>query len=156
MFGSLIKKVMPTQSKAERVDLKEIFCKPKGRELIKTIRTSAVGVALTNLDGSERQEALKKLKEGEKVRLVWDANSPAKKSIVYLVRGGLRQRLNMADCFGRLEDKIAGNVVRWITKDNILTSAKVVKIVGGTRKQPKLGCVLELSTYPGPEKEKSE
>ena len=150
MFESLVKKII--RSKSERVDLKEIFCKPKGRELIKTIRTSAAGVALSNIDGSERQEALKKLKEGEKVRLIWDTNSPGKKSIVYLVRGGFRERLDMADCFGRLEDKIAGNVVRWISKDNILTSAKVVKIIGGTRKHPKLGCVLELSTYPGPEK----
>ncbi|MBW1890385.1 MAG: hypothetical protein JRI93_07660, partial [Deltaproteobacteria bacterium] len=41
---------------------------------------------------------------------------------------------------------------RWLTKDNIVTAARVVRIVGGTRKRPKLGCVLELSTYPSPEK----
>jgi len=48
--------------------------------------------------------------------------------------------------------RVAARVVRWLTRDNIVTAAKVVKITGGTRRQPRLGCVLELSTYPGPEK----
>ena len=114
--------------------------------------TAAVGTEYTNPDGSSRQDTLQKVKAGEKIRLIWDARNPEKKPVVYLVRKGRRQQLSMPDCFGRLGDKVAADVCRWMTKENIVTAAQVVKIVGGTRKRPKLGCVLELSTYPAPEK----
>lgn len=136
----------------EKIDLKEIFCNAKeGDPIIKRFNTSAVGVEHSNIDGSNRQEALNLLKPDDKVRLIWDAGSQENKSIVYLVRGGKGQRLKMENCFGRLSEKAAADVVRWTTRENIMTSARVVKIVGGTRKRPKLGCVVELTTYPGPE-----
>jgi hypothetical protein len=53
----------------------------------------------------------------------------------------------MADCFGRLNDKVAADVIRWLTQERISTAVRVARIVGGTRKRPKLGCLLELSTY---------
>mgnify|MGYP001028544107 CR=1 FL=1 len=136
----------------EHVDLKEIFCKRSDDKHIERFRTAAVGVEYSNIDGSDRQEALKKLKVGEKVRLIWDGAGQSGKDTVYLVRKGLSHELAMADCFGRLNDKVAADVVRRLTKDNVVTAAKVAKIQGGTRKRPKLGCVLELRAYPGPEK----
>ena len=93
-----------------------------------------------------------KVKVGEKIRLIWDARDPEKKPVIYLVRKGRRRQLSMPDCFGRLGDKVAADVCRWMTKEDVVTAARVVKIVGGTRKRPKLGCVLELSTYPAPKK----
>lgn len=137
-----------------RVDLKEISGKRKGAEVIETFRSAAVGCELSNPDGSDRQKALAKLKIGHKVRLIWDAGSSGNKNVVYLVRGSTGQEISMADCFGRLNDKVGAAVIKWLVQGNIATSAKVVKLTGGTRKHPKLGCVLELSTYPAPRPKK--
>ena len=142
------------KTREKHVELKEIFCKRKDDDYIQKIRTAATGCAYSNPDGSERQEALQKIKVGSKVRLIWDAGESGNKTTVYLVRKGGRHELSMPDCFGRLNDKIAADVTRWLTHDNIVTSANVVKITGGTRKNPKLGCVLELRTYPGPKKKR--
>ena len=144
---------IPSRRKMQQhVDLKEIFCKRKDDGYIKKIRTAATGCEYSNPDGSDRQEALQKVKVGDRVRLIWDASSGA--NTVYLVRSGRAQQLSMPDCFGRLNDKVAADVTRWLTHDNIVTAARVVKITGGTHKVPKQGCVLELTTYPGPKKKK--
>jgi hypothetical protein len=129
------------------VNLKEIVCKPRKKDWIQTFNTSAMGCEHSNPDGSKRQEALAKLKVGEKVRLLWDGGETGSKKMIYLVRGPKTQELSISNCFGRLSDKVAGDVIRWLTRDNITTTAKVIKIVGGTAKRPKLGCVIELSTY---------
>ena len=133
--------------KKQVVNLKEIVCKSKKKAFVQTFNTSAVGCEYSNPDGSERQEALAKAKVGEKVRLLWDAGETGNKKTIYLVRGPGIQQLNIANCFGRLNDKVAGDVIRWLTQESIATTAKVAKIVGGTRKRPKLGCVIELTTY---------
>jgi hypothetical protein len=133
--------------KKQVVNLKEIVCKSKKKDFVQTFNTSAVGCEYSNPDGSERQEALAKAKVGEKVRLLWDAGETGNKKTIYLVRGPGIQQLNIANCFGRLNDEVARDVIRWLTQESIATTAKVAKIVGGTRKRPKLGCVLELSTY---------
>ena len=135
------------KAKTEHVDLKEIDCRRKDNDFVRQFRTAAVGTRYGNPDGSDRQAALKKLKVDEKIRLIWDAGSPSNRQIVYLVRGGRTRKLSMADCFGRLNDKVAADVVQWLNRDNITTSARVVKVVGGTRKRPDLGCVLELTAY---------
>jgi len=133
------------------VGLKEIVCRPKDKNRLKSFRSSAMGCEYTNPDGSDRQEAIMKLKVGQKVRLLWDAGETGQKKTIYLARSKA-QNFSMSDCFGRLNDKTAADVIRWLTQDNITTAAKVVQIVGGTRKRPKVGCVLELSTYRMPEK----
>lgn len=133
--------------KKQVVNLKEIVCKSKKKDFVQTFNTSAVGCEYSNPDGSERQEALAKAKVGEKVRLLWDAGETGNKKTIYLVRGPGIQQLNIANCFGRLNDEVARDVIRWLTQESIATTAKVAKIVGGTRKRPKLGCVVELSTF---------
>ena len=140
--------------KSERINFKEIIGKPKEKNRIKTFRTSAVGCEYSNADGSDRQSALEKLKAGEKVRLLWDAGEDGAKKTIYLVRGPYSQKLNIGNCFGRLDDKVAADVIRWLNRDYVTTTAKVVKIVGGTRKRPKLGCIIELSTYQTAESKK--
>lgn len=130
-----------------KVDLKELFCDPRGRPPLKTIRTAAVGVAYNNIDGSKRQDALRKLKVGDRVRLIWNADRGEKREVVYLVLEGKGRRLSMRDCFGRLNDKVAAEVVRGAMQENVMTAATVVDLVGGTRKRPRLGCVLELTCY---------
>ncbi|MCG6911227.1 MAG: hypothetical protein LJE94_14035 [Deltaproteobacteria bacterium] len=145
--------LVPSRKAQEtRVELKEIYCSRRDDGFIERFNTAAVGTVYRNPDGSNRQETLQKMKPGEKVRLIWDARSQELKPVVYLMRKGRKKQLFMPDCFGRLGDKVATDVCRWLVKDNIVTAARVVKIVGGTRKRPKLGCVLELSTYPAPEK----
>jgi hypothetical protein len=151
ILSTLERILVPARSALkEQVALKEIFCKRKDENYIKRFNTPAIGTEYSNPDGSDRQESIQKVKTGDKVRLIWHAQTPGNKDVVYLVRKGGRQELSMPDCFGRLSDKVAADVIRWLNQDNIVTSAKVVKIVGGTRKRPKLGCVIELTTYPGP------
>ena len=70
------------RSNSERINLKEVMCKPKKKNLIETFRTPAVGCEYKNIDGSERQAALEKLKEGERVRLLWDAGKDDNKKAV--------------------------------------------------------------------------
>lgn len=137
------------QGKKQTVSLQEIICKPKEKNHIQTFNTAAVGCDYTNADGSNRQDALEKLKVGQKIRMLWDAGETGRKKTVYLTRNKA-QNVTMTDCFGRLNDKVAAQVIRWLTQDKITTNAKVAKIVGGTRKRPKLGCVIELSTYQAP------
>ncbi len=148
LIDSLERLLIPSKrQRSERIDLREVICKPKKKNLVQTFRTPAAGCEYTNMDGSERQLALEKLKVGERVRIMWDAGKDGNKKTLYLVRRRHTQGFSMADCFGRLNDKVAADVIRWLTQDKIATAAHVAKIVGGTRKRPKLGCILELSTY---------
>jgi hypothetical protein len=139
------------RSQPQQVAMKEIFCKRKDEKFLKRFNTAAVGTEYSNPDGSDRQQTLEKLKPGEKVRLIWQAEAPGNKDVVYLLRKGLGRELSMPDCFGRLNDKVAADVVRWLNQENVVTGGRVVKITGGTRKRPKMGCVIELTTYPGPD-----
>ena len=148
ILSALEKVLVPSRRpRQQQVALKEIFCNRKDEDYIQRFNTTAVGTGYSNPDGSDRQKALKKLKPGEKVRLIWQSEGSANKEIVYLVRKGSRQELAMPHCFGRLNDKVAADVIRWLNQDNIATSATVVKIVGGTPKRPKLGCILQMTTY---------
>ena len=90
----------------ERVDLKEIVCNVRKQNPIKQFRTAAVGTEYKNVDGSERQDALKKIKAGDAVRLIWEEGKTDAKDTIYLVRKGRGKELSMADCFGRLNDKV--------------------------------------------------
>ena len=91
------------------VNLKEIVCKPRKKDWIQTFNTSAVGCEHSNPDGSKRQDALARLKAGEKVRLLWDGGDTGNKKTIYLVRGPRTQQLSISNCFGRLNDKVAGD-----------------------------------------------
>jgi hypothetical protein len=142
-----------TISKEVKVELKEIVCKRRKKNLIDKFRTTAVGTEYSNPDGSRRQDAMQKLKENDKVRLVWSEGKSGSKDIVYLVKGGIGRELIMSNCFGRLDDKTAAQVIQWLNKENIITAARIAKITGGTPKHPKLGCILELETYRGPKEE---
>jgi hypothetical protein len=139
-----------TVSKEVHIPLKEIICKRKKKDFIEKFRTTAVGTEYSNPDGSSRQDAMKKIKEKDKVRLVWSEGQSGSKDIVYLVKGGIGRELVMSNCFGRLDDKTAAQVIQWLNKENIVTTGRILKITGGTPKHPKLGCILELETYQGP------
>lgn len=153
ILTALEKVLVPSRRpKLQQEVLKEIFCKRRGEDYIKRFNTTVVGTAYSNPDGSDRQKALSRLKTGERVRLIWQSEAAGDKDLVYLVRKGRGHEISMPDCFGRLNDKVAADVIRWLNQDNIVTAAKVTKIVGGTRKRPKLGCILELTTYEGPAK----
>jgi hypothetical protein len=149
---SVLERVLIPSRKArqEQVALKEIFCKRNDADYIKRFNTPAIGTEYSNPDGSDRQKPIQQLKAGDKVRLIWHAEAAGAKDVVYLVRKGGKKEIAMPDCFGRLSDKVAGDVIRWLNQDNVVTAAKVVKIVGGTRRRPRLGCIVELTTYPGP------
>lgn len=148
LLDTLERMFVPSKRPEKRVvNLKEIVCKARKKDIVQTFNTAAVGCEYSNPDGSERQDALAKVKVGEKVRLLWDAGESGNKKTIYLVRGPGTQQLSINNCFGRLSDKVAADVIRWLTQDSIAATARVVKIVGGTRKRPKLGCVIELSTY---------
>lgn len=147
LLNTLEQLLIPSKRpKKETIGLKEILCKPKEKNRLKTFRTAAIGCEYSNPDGSNRQKTMDQLKVGQKIRLLWDSGESGHKKIIYLTSGRSRN-FSMSDCFGRLNDKTAEDVIRWLTQDNITTFAKVADIVGGTRKRPKKGCVIELSTY---------
>ena len=155
ILSALESVLIPSKQKEyTHVDLKEIFCKKVGDDFIRKFNTAVVGAEYSNPDSSDRQKALKELKSGDRVRLVWHSGGPDKKDVVYAVRQSRGEQISMPDCFGRLNDKAAADVIRWLNRENIVTAAIVHKITGGTRKRPTLGCVLELRTYPGPDKKK--
>lgn len=139
----------------ERVDFKEILCNRWDGQYIKQFRTTAAGSHHKNIDGSERQHALGKLKEGGKVRMLLTTAEKGTKRNIYLIRGDKRQELDISECFGRLNDSVAADVIRWLTHDRVVTAARIFKLTGGTRKKPKLGCILECRTYPAPEEKSS-
>lgn len=148
----ILESILTPRKEKKRVDLKEIYCRRKDDDFIRRFNTTVVGGDLRNVDGSDRQEAMNKLKVGQKVRMILESGEGGKKDKIHLLLGGRSQELDISQCFGRLSDKVTADVVRWLNRDNIVTTASVVKLTGGTRKRPKLGCVLQLTTYPGPKK----
>ena len=150
ILDALEKMLVGRRAPAVHIPLKEIVCKGHDNNPVDTVKTNAVGTGYTNPDGSNRQDALKKLVAGDRVRLLWKDDGPGSKALVYLVRKGRSKEVAMSDCFGRLNDRVATEVIRWLTQDNVVTEAKVLKILKGTPKRPKRGCVIELTAYPGP------
>jgi hypothetical protein len=145
ILDTLERLLTPGRRTTRQVDLKEIYCKRKDDGYLKRFRTAAVGTAYRNVDGSDRQQALETLKVGQRLRLVWDVRKENK--ILLLKRGGGAQ-LDISRCIGRLDDKVAAEVLHGINQETHVPTARVAKITGGTRKRPKLGCVVELSIYP--------
>jgi hypothetical protein len=88
-----------TVSKEVHIPLKEIICKRKKKDFIEKFRTTAVGTEYSNPDGSHRQDAMKKIKEKDKVRLVWSEGQSGSKDIVYLVKGGIGRELGHVELF---------------------------------------------------------
>lgn len=145
LIDTLERMLFPGHRPAERVVFKEIFSKAKGEGYLKRFRTAAVGTAYRNVDGSERQQILEGLKAGDRLRLVWDVR---KGSRILLLKWGSGRNLDMSRCMGRLDDKVAAEVLRGVTQQTRVPTARVAKITGGTRKRSKLGCVVEMSIYP--------
>ena len=126
----MLERLLIPSRKPKRVGLKEIVCKTSAGDLIKTLKTSAVGSQYRNIDGSDRQATIQKLKPGERVRLIWDAGEDGNKKTIYLVRGAKTQEFSMSDCFGRLNDKVAEEVIRGLNR--ILTVNHVIGIIMST------------------------
>ncbi len=145
LIDTLERMMFPGRRPAERVVFKEIYCKRKGEGYLKRFRTAAVGTAYRNVDGSERQQILEGLKVGDRLRLVWDVR---KENRILLLKWGAGRDIDMSLCMGRLDDKVAAEVLRGVTQETRVPTARVAKISGGTRKRPKLGCVIEMSIYP--------
>ena len=144
LIDALERIVFPGRRMTEQVVFKEIYCKPRSEGCLKRFRTAAVGTAYRNVDGSERQKTLAGLKGGERLRLVWDVR---KENRILVLKWGAGRNLDISQCIGRLNDKVAAEVLRGVTQETSVAAARVAKISGGTRKRPKLGCVIELSVY---------
>ena len=145
ILDTLERLLVPGRRTTHQVDLKEIYCKRKDGGYLKRFRTAAVGTTYRNVDGSDRQQTLEKLKAGQRLRLVWDVR---KENRILLLKGGGGTQLDISSCIGRLNDKVAAEVLRGVSQEIHVPTARVAKITGGSRKQPKLGCVVELSIYP--------
>jgi hypothetical protein len=145
LIDTLENLLVPGRRSARQVDLKEIYCKRKDPGFLKRFRTAAVGTAYRNVDGSQRQSAIEGLKVGERLRLVWDLR---KENKILLLRGGGGAQVDISRCIGRLDDKVAAEILRGVGQETRVPTARVAKITGGTRKRPRLGCVVEVSIYP--------
>jgi hypothetical protein len=145
LIDALERILVPGKRSNRQVDLKEIYCKRKDDGYLKQFRTAAVGTAYRNVDGSERQRAIEGLKVGERLRMVWDVR---KENKILLLRGSGGAQVDISRCIGRLDDKVAAEVLRGVSQETRVPTARVAKITGGTRKRPKLGCVVEMSIYP--------
>jgi hypothetical protein len=145
-----LKCLQKRKQKAKTIERKlvaftEIYGDPKETGYQRKFKTKAVGVTKPNYDGSSRQEVIKRLRVGQKVRLVWDKNNPYDPNTIMLFPD--YDQLNMEECFGHLKADLASDVVCWVTEGDLSVYAEVAKILGGTKKLPTLGCLLEITVY---------
>ena len=147
MVVQSILRLLKPPSITREMALKELACDPKKGTPTGSRRAAVRGTGYSNPDGSDRQQVLAGLKEGRRVRLVWDAGGKRNRQVVYVVRSGLGRQAAMQDCFGTLDPALAEEVVGGALKGEMMTGARIARITGGTARQPKRGSVLELTFY---------
>lgn len=131
----------------------------------RNISTKVVGVTYKNLDGSSRQNAIKKLKPGQRLQLAWNQNDPYDSNAILVFGEGNLEHADMSTCIGHLKADLAADVVSWIRSNEYEgIYAEVYKIIGGDKDRPRVGCLIDLMlikkdaniSSPETEKEKTE
>jgi hypothetical protein len=106
---------------------------------VQPLYTNIVGVTKKNPDGTDRQELLKKCKEGQELALVLDPDNPYDKNAIKICT-------------------LAGHQLGWIAKEDTteirewmsqfeFSEAEIHKLLGGTPDKPTLGCEIEIRLY---------
>ena len=113
---------------------------------IKKFKSKVVGVTHENVDGSSRQEAIRRLRVGQKVRLAWEKENPHDPNAILLFPG-TTGNVKMNNCIGYLNANLAADVVNWVTNKDWCIYAEVAEILGGYEGADTLGCVLEIIVY---------
>jgi hypothetical protein len=113
---------------------------------IKKFKTKVVGVTHENVDGSSRQDAIGRLRVGQKVRLVWEKDNPHDPNAILLFPG-TTGNVKMKDCVGYLKADLAADMVNWVTNTDWCVYAEVAEILGGYEGADTLGCLLEITVY---------
>jgi hypothetical protein len=114
--------------------------------ILRNLKPKSLEVSFDNIDGSSRQEGIKRLKVGQKIRLAWGKNNPHDPNAVLLFPGGT-DKVNMKNCIGHLNASLAADVVNWATINDWYIYAEVAEILGGTDECETLGCLLEITVY---------
>ena len=110
--------------------------KPHGK-IIRSFKTKVVGVTFDNLDGSSRQQAIRKLKPGDRLQLAWYPDSPHDPNAIMVFGKGSMSELDMSTCIGHIKADLAADMVEWFKDENIEGIYAVVdEIVGGTNDKP--------------------
>jgi len=138
-------KETPKAAETQTVKLCEFFGDPQATNYIKKFKTMAVGVSKNNADGSSRQEAIKRLRKGQKVRLVWDKNNSYDPNAVMLFPNETDMFLDMQ--FGFLKTDLAADVVKWVTQEDKSVYAEVAQKKRKTEDFPFSGVLLEITVY---------
>ncbi len=146
MLGPQKKPKKPVSEEIKLIPMKEIYGDPRDKDYVKKFKTKALGVTFKNIDGSSRQEAIKKLKVGPKVRLIWNKNNPKDSNAIMLFPSG-KGNVAMETCFGHLNASLAADVVHWADKKEMALYAEVEGVLSGTKELPTLGCLIEITTY---------
>lgn len=130
-----------------RVFLEPIFGEKPEKDSHEII-TKVVGVTFDNIDGSSRQQAIKRLKVGDRVQLVMNPNDPYDKNAIMVFGKGSIEHVEIPDCIGHLKADLAADVHDW-AKDDSLEGiyAEVHRLTGGTRDKPTRGCVIKMMIY---------
>jgi len=114
---------------------------------IKKFKTKAVGVTYENIDGSSRQEAIRRVRVGQKVRLAWDKENPHDSNAILLFPSDGSDRVKMRNCIGYLNARLAADVVDWVINKDRYVYAEVAEILGGYGDLETVGCLLEITVY---------
>lgn len=136
------------QPSTERIEFKPIPGKKPQGDIIWSFKTKVVGVTFDNLDGSNRQAAIRQLRPGDRLQLAWYPKSPHDQNAIMVFGKGSMSQLDMSTCIGHLKADLAADVVEWLDDDSITgIYAAVDEVLGGTSDKPTYGCLIEIITY---------
>ena len=131
-----------------RLELKTIPGERPTGKYSRKFKTKVVGVTFDNLDGSSRQVAISRLKQGDQLQLAWNPSDAHDSNAILVFGKGTMSHLEGDTCIGHLKADLAADVVAWINGDDIEgIYAEVSKILGGTKELPTYGCLIELTIY---------
>lgn len=129
------------------MELKGIYGE-KQKKYIRTFETKVVGVTFDNDDGSSRQDAIGNLQVGQQVYLVWNPHNPHSSNAILVFGNISTNEVVMSSCLGHLKSGLGADVLEWSKDDNYEgIYAEVVKILGGTKNKPTLGCLIRICLY---------
>ncbi|MHC1788513.1 hypothetical protein [Solidesulfovibrio sp.] len=127
--------------------------KPKS-QIIRKFHTKVVGVKNQNDDGSERQDVIKSLKYGQKVRLIWNPHNRYDKNAIICAPGvnehySKQPEFDMSQQFGRIKSDLAEDIIGMANSKSTEVSvyAEVAKILTPHTEGSCYGVVLMLYIY---------
>ncbi len=135
----------PAPNYDDILDLKTLFGE-KQKTYKRQFKTKIVGVTYDNIDGSSRQDAIRRARRGQRIQLAWNPADPYDANAGLVFCEGSMEYLEMDDCMGHIKADLAADIVEWVKTDKYKSIyAEVADVLGGSRKFPTLGCLIEIT-----------